>query len=169
MTILRRPKLSFPSLHNPEHATARIAKTIALDLNDSRLLFDYLHDIPTVRSNLDRFDKKVSGFGAFSKSFNQRCNISNDDAYDLLKENHQNKIRSTLGNPAVDHALPAVRLQWPFVSILCVAVYQWMLLSPHSIRPSSRNKKLDCSTAHPLKLIVTNRSFLISHMSSKED
>ena len=53
---------------------------------------------------------------AFSKGLSQRYNISNDEAYDLLKENHQSKVRSTLGNLTVSHSLPAMRLQWPYVS-----------------------------------------------------
>lgn len=52
---------------------------------------------------------------AFSTNTSRRYNISNDDAYDLLKENHQSKVRSTLGNMAVEHGMPAIKLQWPFV------------------------------------------------------
>ena len=52
---------------------------------------------------------------ALSTNLSRRYNISNDDAYDLLKENHQSKVRSTLGNMAVEHGMPAIKLQWPFV------------------------------------------------------
>lgn len=44
----------------------------------------------------------------------QRYNISNDEAYDALKENHQNKVRSTLSEMEIVHALPALRLQTPY-------------------------------------------------------
>lgn len=62
-----------------------------------------------------RTNASSTGNGA-RLSLSRRYNISNDDAYDLLKENHQSKVRSTLGNMAVDHSVPAINLQWPFVS-----------------------------------------------------
>ncbi|KAH0066984.1 hypothetical protein KCU66_g23618, partial [Aureobasidium melanogenum] len=47
----------------------------------------------------------------------KRYNISNDEAYELLKENHQHKVRSTLGSMAVEHSLPATKLQFPFYRV----------------------------------------------------
>ena len=114
--ILRTPQFLFPSCHDPEQATSKIAKTITLDLNDSRLLIDHVQPNAISRNTFGRSDIKRAGRGAFTKGLNQRYNISNDEAYDLLKENHQSKVRSMLGNVAVEHSLPAVRLQWPFVS-----------------------------------------------------
>lgn len=105
----------FPSFHDPERATAQISKAVTLDLNDPHLLID--ERPPEFATH------KVRGLGAsqrqdvegsFSKRLSQRFNISNDEAYDLLKENHQNKVRSTLSNLTVEHSLPAVRLQWPY-------------------------------------------------------
>ena len=114
--FLRAPQFSFPSLQDPEDATLKISKKITLDLNDSQLLLDNIHpDIP--RNTLGRFDARKAGRGAFAKSLSQRYNVSNDEAYDLLKENHQNKVRSMLGNVTLEHSLPAVRLQWPLVSL----------------------------------------------------
>ena len=49
-----------------------------------------------------------------SKELGRRYNISNDDAYEKLKQNHQNRVRNTLGNITVSHSLPAQRLQWPY-------------------------------------------------------
>ena len=115
--ILRTPQFLFPSLQDPEQATSKIAKTIALDLNDSRLLIDHVQPNVISRNVFGRSDLKRAGRGAFTKGLSQRYNISNDEAYDLLKENHQSKVRSMLGNVAVEHSLPAIRLQWPFVSI----------------------------------------------------
>ena len=83
-----------------------------LDLNDPQLL------IEQDQSALERHRKKsgLTSGGGDIKSMLSRYNISNDEAYDLLKENHQSKVRSTLGNVAVSHSMPALRLQWPYVS-----------------------------------------------------
>ena len=116
-SILSTPRFACPSLRDPEGATARIARKVILDLNDSRLLIDsnYLDPLNRKSSRLQTSNKEARG--AFRKGLSQRYNISNDEAYDLLKENHQSKVRSTLGNLTVDHSLPAIRLQWPFVSL----------------------------------------------------
>ena len=114
--LMQAPHFSFPSLQDPENATSRIAKTITLDLNDSQLLIDHVH-ASVSKNALGRSDRKRAGRGALSKGLSQRYNISNDEAYEQLKENHQSKVRSMLGNMAVEHSLPAVRLQWPLVSL----------------------------------------------------
>lgn len=87
-----------------------------LDLNDSRLLLD-----PSVsKMTHQATSSQQIGLGSDGtlrpQELNRRYNISNDEAYDLLKENHQHKIRGTLGIASIEHSLPAVRLQWPFVS-----------------------------------------------------
>ena len=107
----------FPSFQDPEQATLKIAKAIALDLNDSSLLVDHTQSNAMSGNGCGRSDLTGARRGAFTKGLNQRYNISNDEAYDLLKENHQSKVRSLVGNVAVEHSLPAIRLQWPFVSI----------------------------------------------------
>ncbi len=114
--MIRTPRISLPSLHDPEHGTSKIARTITLDLNDPQLLIDNVQSSGPLRNVFGRADLKRAGRGAFTKGLSQRYNISNDEAYDLLKENHQSKVRSMLGNVPVEHSLPAVRLQWPFVS-----------------------------------------------------
>ncbi|KAL8707478.1 MAG: hypothetical protein Q9220_007510 [cf. Caloplaca sp. 1 TL-2023] len=105
--LLSRP-LSLPSLRDPAYETARIARHVTLDLNDPRLLVEKAHARDAVHEST-RNTKYKNGL-----SISHRYNISNDEAYDLLKENHQSKIRSNLGNPQVEHSLPAVRLQWPY-------------------------------------------------------
>lgn len=115
-SILRYPRFSCPSLQDPEAATAKIARKVTLDLNDSRLLLDSNLTNFVHRKTFRRQDLNKGERGAFRKGVSQRYNISNDEAYDLLKENHQSKVRSTLGNLTVEHSLPAIRLQWPFVS-----------------------------------------------------
>ena len=117
MNIFKTLRFSCPSLDDLEGATAIIARKVTLDLNDLRLLIDSDHTKrisgkPSVGQDLNKEQR-----GSFQKSLSQRYNISNDEAYDLLKENHQSRVRSTLGNLTVDHSLPAIRLQWPFVSL----------------------------------------------------
>jgi len=121
--IMDSLKFTLPSLHDPEHATAKIAKKPVLDLNDTQLLIDH-ETINALYNNSGKAGLRNDGRGAFTKKINRRYNISNDEAYDLLKENHQNKVRSTLGNMAVEHSMPAIKLQWPFVSI------SWQYLTP---------------------------------------
>ena len=103
-----------PPLHDPEYSTSRIAQSVTLDLNDPRLLID--HDwTQSAHHKESTMPSGASMRRAFSTNLSRRYNISNDDAYDLLKENHQSKVRSTLGNMAVEHGMPAIKLQWPFV------------------------------------------------------
>lgn len=111
--ILRAPQFKLPSLSDPERTTSKIARAVSLDLNDPLLLIDSSRCEPVSRVKFR--DLERGGRGAVSKSLIQRYNISNDDAYDLLKENHQSKIRSTLGNLTVEHSMPAIRLQFPYV------------------------------------------------------
>lgn len=90
--------------------TSRIADSVTLDLNDIGILVERIAVANHFAENPGNSKVKTRA------PMSQRYNISNDEAYDLLKENHQSKIRSNLGNPQVDHSLPATRLQWPYVS-----------------------------------------------------
>ncbi|KAM5454219.1 hypothetical protein MaudCBS49596_002232 [Microsporum audouinii] len=107
--------IDLPSLDDPAEATAILARKIRIDMNDPHLLLDdYSNNEPTTQikpSKLQRAGEMSSGL---TKRLMQRYNISNDTAYDMLKENHQNKVRSTLGNIALEHSMPAIRLQWPY-------------------------------------------------------
>lgn len=108
----------FPNLDDPERATAKIAKTIQLDMNDPGLLLD--ENVPTAQpKKLRRLagDMGREAKSAAARDMTRRYNISNDEAYELLKENHQHKVRSTLGSMAVEHSLPAVKLQYPFYRV----------------------------------------------------
>ena len=107
---------SIPSKHDPEVITAHIAKRIKLDFNDPHLLLDAYSVNAGSRVVHGNLQRNTVGHGAADRDLGQRYNMSNDEAYDLLKENHQNKIRSRLGNPNIEHSLLALRLQWPFVS-----------------------------------------------------
>ena len=100
---------------NPERAAARLAKHVILDLNDPNMLID--EHAPQASRKLKRMPGDISRDSAAGRPLAKRYNISNDLAYDLLKENHQHKVRSTLGNAAVEHSGPAFKLQYPFYRV----------------------------------------------------
>ncbi|KAF2500310.1 hypothetical protein BU16DRAFT_523111 [Lophium mytilinum] len=109
---------SLPSFDDFAAATAKIARKIVLDMNDHRLLLE--EQQPAVEAKKLRALAPTSRRDVRGKHANpmkQRFNISNDDAYDALKENHQHKVRSTIGTLAVEHGMPALRLQYPFYQI----------------------------------------------------
>ncbi|KAJ5647110.1 Transcription initiation factor TFIID subunit 1domain of unknown function [Penicillium lividum] len=115
MDVIALAHLDIPLLDDPEQATERIAKKVTIDMNDPNILVEELqpesvvhkpkHIVPRTRDEVD---------SNLTRRLTQRYNISNDQAYDMLKQNHQNKIRSTLGNVTLEHAMPALRLQWPY-------------------------------------------------------
>ncbi|KAI2686158.1 hypothetical protein DTO012A7_1848 [Penicillium roqueforti] len=115
MDVIALSHIDIPLLDDPEQATMKIAKRVTIDLNDPNILVDELradavankpkHAAPRTRDEVDL---------NLTRRLTQRYNISNDQAYDMLKQNHQNKIRSTLGNVTLEHGLPALRLQWPY-------------------------------------------------------
>ncbi|PGH06426.1 hypothetical protein AJ79_06515 [Helicocarpus griseus UAMH5409] len=107
--------IDIPLFDDPLSATAKVARKIHIDMNDPYLLLDErpteaISEAPKRLGTVSRDEMA----GSFTKRLIKRYNISNDDAYDMLKENHQNKVRSTLGSVALEHSLPAVRLQWPY-------------------------------------------------------
>ncbi|KAK9459036.1 uncharacterized protein V1516DRAFT_680762 [Lipomyces oligophaga] len=83
------------------------AKKVVLDLNDPMLFVD--------AKRPERSRKKVTGMG--EELLKKRYNISNDQAYDLLKENYQSRVRSTIGNLSIDHSMVAIRLQSPYYKV----------------------------------------------------
>nr|POF12867.1 putative transcription initiation factor tfiid 111 kda [Quercus suber] len=105
---IQDPRLSF---EDPERAISRLAKSVSLNLNDANLLID--EHAPQTKE-LRRASGDSQRERTMNKDLAKRYNISNDAAYDLLKENHQHKIRSTLGSMAIEHSLPATKLQYPF-------------------------------------------------------
>jgi transcription initiation factor TFIID subunit 1 len=106
----------FPSWDDPEALALMYAKRLHLDLNDPYLLIETQ---PPQAGRSKRPGQEVvrDGAGSIKKSMVRKYNFSNDDAYDLLKENHSNKVRSTLGSVNIDHALPAIKLLWPFYKV----------------------------------------------------
>lgn len=108
------------SFEDPEEETAHLAKRVRIDLNDPLLLVEPV----TARERRINFNdvalEREKRSGSTQKLF-KRYNISNDEAYDMLKENRQSKIRGTLGSQALEHAMPATRLQYPFYKIRLTA------------------------------------------------
>jgi hypothetical protein len=116
-TFIMTPQYPVPNFDNFERMTAHTAKRVVLDLNDPYLLVDIQEFKPDAkRQRLSRGFKRI-GNGTFASTLSQRFNISNDEAYDALKENHQSKVRATLGNLSVEHSMPALKLQWPYYRV----------------------------------------------------
>lgn len=115
-----------------------ISAKVTLDLNDPFLLVDIRqpNEIRRTRRIGGEFKRRVN------KDLTQRYNISNDEAYDLLKENHQNKVRSTIGQLSIEHSMPALRLQSPYVSShLQKLPYLGITHTTTSIKLNSQSKK----------------------------
>jgi len=110
------PQFAVPSFDDIELSLAVAARQVILDLNDPHLLIDYQQANTSLKRSRIGGNSKA-GKAALSKGLNQRFNISNDEAYDALKENHQSKVRATLGNLTVEHSLPALKLQWPYYKV----------------------------------------------------
>jgi transcription initiation factor TFIID subunit 1, fungi type len=110
----------FPSWDDPEALAAKYANRVYLDLNDPHLLIEPQPQQPA-RFKKPGQDTLRDGGGSIKKIMARKYNFSNDDAYDLLKENHSNKVRSTLGNVTIDHGLPAIKLQYPFYKVSLTA------------------------------------------------
>ncbi|KAI4112216.1 MAG: hypothetical protein LQ345_006604 [Seirophora villosa] len=106
--LLHSREISISMSQDPAYTTSQIAQCVTLDLSDPNILVEEISAVTGLRENAKKPNLKTG------ISLIQRYNISNDEAYDLLKENHQSKIRSNLGHPQVEHSLPAVRLQWPY-------------------------------------------------------
>jgi transcription initiation factor TFIID subunit 1 len=104
-----------PSFDDFEEATRGVAKRVWIDLNDPYILVDTQEQKPAKRRRIGSATK--AGKGELSSALSQRFNLSNDAAYDALKQNHKSKVRATLGNISVEHSLPALRLQWPYYRV----------------------------------------------------
>ncbi|SPO02221.1 related to transcription initiation factor IID 250K chain splice form 2 [Cephalotrichum gorgonifer] len=103
-----------PSLDSFEQLARIGAKRVLLDLNDPNLhVQDEEAEPPTKRPRVASQGRRTAN-GNFGLKSLRRFNIANDEAYELLKEAHQDKVRATIGNIVVDHALPALRLTWPY-------------------------------------------------------
>lgn len=113
--VITLSHIDIPLLDDPEQVTSRIARKVTLDMNDPHLVLDERNaeSVAQVPKALRAFSRDEMD-ASLTRRLNQRYNISNDQAYDMLKQNHQNKVRSTLGNVSLEHSMPALRLQWPY-------------------------------------------------------
>ncbi|KAG6101897.1 hypothetical protein E4U30_000672 [Claviceps sp. LM220 group G6] len=114
--LLDTPHYTASSFDDFEDATRRGAKRVHLDMNDPHLLLETDMHARTKRPRLDSNIKRMAN-GNMGRDISQRFNISNDEAYELLKENHQSKVRATLGNISVEHSMPATKLTWPYYKV----------------------------------------------------
>ncbi|KAG6021515.1 hypothetical protein E4U40_005218 [Claviceps sp. LM458 group G5] len=114
--LLDTPRYTASNFDNFEDATRRGAKRVHLDMNDPHLLLETDIHARTKRPRLDSNIKRMAN-GNMGRDISQRFNISNDEAYELLKENHQSKVRATLGNISVEHSMPATKLTWPYYKV----------------------------------------------------
>ncbi|KAL4735003.1 hypothetical protein BDV11DRAFT_43809 [Aspergillus similis] len=115
MEIVSLSHIDLPLLDDPEQASSKIAQKVTLDLNDPYMLLDERGPdtaAPKPRASGVRSREEMDA--NVTRRLTARYNISNDQAYDMLKQNHQNKVRSTLGNVTLEHSMPALRLQWPY-------------------------------------------------------
>jgi hypothetical protein len=110
--------MDLPTWDDPEAETARLSKKILLDMNDPHLLLDVQQ--PSAEPQKPRtlgLSLKRDNRGSLANPMFKRYNISNDEAYDALKESSQQKVRSTIGHMNVEHSLPALKLQYPFYKV----------------------------------------------------
>jgi len=97
-----------------EAATRRSSKRVRLDPNDPYLLLEDIQSSrPSKRLKLEEKTKRMAS-GQLRRDVMHHFNISNDDAYEALKNNHKSKVRATLSSVGVEHSLPALKLTFPF-------------------------------------------------------
>ncbi|GAP88732.1 putative transcription initiation factor TFIID subunit 1 [Rosellinia necatrix] len=97
-----------------EEATRRSSKRVRLDISDPYLLLEDTQSArPSKRLKLEEKTKRMAS-GQLRRDVMRHFNISNDDAYEALKNNHKSKVRATLSSVGVEHALPALKLTFPF-------------------------------------------------------
>ncbi|PSR83415.1 hypothetical protein BD289DRAFT_461343 [Coniella lustricola] len=114
------PEISWfqaPSFDDFEEATARSAKRVRLDLNDPYLLIDDNDaERPSKRQKPNSKMVRMAD-GKVASDIKARFDISNDDAYEALKENVRDKVRATLGGVQVEHSVPARKLLYPYYMV----------------------------------------------------
>lgn len=82
-----------------------------LDMNDEQLLL-------IKESGTRKSEEHVGNmFPLNEKGIMQKFNNSNDDEYNVLRRNHQTKVRATISNLNIDHSQPAIRLQSPYYKV----------------------------------------------------
>lgn len=156
------PKYTAPSFDNFEEATKRGAKRVHLDMSDPHLLIESDSQANAKRARQEEKNKQT-GAGRLGRTMAQRFNLSNDEAYDLLKENHQSKVRATLGNISVEHSMPAIKLTWPYYKVRLPGTtdeyhrprFRYKKFSHHTIKfdkPQHQKRKMMKGKAHEVFL-----------------
>ncbi|KAI9163128.1 putative transcription initiation factor TFIID 111 kDa subunit [Paramyrothecium foliicola] len=157
------PRYAAPSFDNFEEATRRGAKRVHLDISDPHLLIE-TQDLGrnTKRQRTEASGKRMAD-GTMGRNVAQRFNLSNDEAYELLKENHQSKVRATLGNISVEHGMPAIKLSWPYYKVKLGGTtdeyhrprFRYKKFAGHVIKfekPAHHKRKLKKGKAHEVFL-----------------
>lgn len=103
------------SFDDPERRTAKLAAKVVLDLNDPQLLVEEVD--PEALKAKTRPGEKVPAVRTLKDRLQHRFKTSNDAEYDLLKQNHQSKVRGQLTSMNIDHSVPAKRLQYPYYQV----------------------------------------------------
>jgi transcription initiation factor TFIID subunit 1 len=101
----------YPLFDDPEALTAKLAKRIPLDMNDSHLLLDFSTASAREASAQTSFVRRREA-GGVSSAIHKKFNFSNDDEYERLVK--ENSIRGAVGNIPIEHSGPARRLQYPY-------------------------------------------------------
>lgn len=114
--MLHASFFDLPLLNDPERATRLISEAVVLDLNDDQLNFS-TYTPEAKRASIGGTTIERNDRGDSAKDLLQRYNISNDGEYGRLKMAHHEQMRRTLQNLAVEHSMPAVRLQYPYVRV----------------------------------------------------
>lgn len=126
----RIPRFEAPSFDQFEEATARAAKRVHLDFADPHLL------IEEQTAKHRKLNNPKSANGRLGRNAQSRFNFANDEQYENLKLNHKHKVRATIGNMAVEHSIPAIKLIWPYYSVKPEAI------QPYDYhRPAMQNSK----------------------------
>jgi len=108
-------RFDLPSFDDPERLAQKIAKRVVLDLNDQQLLIEEIAPESLRAKNASGEPTRTAK--SVKDLLIERFNNSNDAEYELLKQNHQSKVRSTLGNLTIEHSVPALRLQFPYYKV----------------------------------------------------
>lgn len=114
--IVSLHQVEIPSFDNPEEKTAKLARKVVLDLNDPGLLVEEV-DPEAVKSRARVGEKTNTAVKTVKDRLLQRFKTSNDAEYDLLKQNHQHKVRGQLTHLNIEHSVPALRLQYPYFQV----------------------------------------------------
>ena len=107
--------LPMPSFDDPEKLTKKIGRKVVLDLNDPQLLVEEIdQEALRTRARPGETNKSAKNL---KERLQSKFNLSNDAEYEMLKQNHANKIRGQLSTITVEHSIPATRLQYPYYKV----------------------------------------------------